>query len=547
MKYLFLTLCLTHFLATARPLETTPKDCPENALGEARDYRLLHQSLNQYVRFINEAVYATRWLQQSLVSYNLHANYYLGADFSQTAYNGNITYSPQRFSLPYASFDLAKKESKYIPDSYRIQVQQSAGDLFALMYQMDSLSGDLAKYIAQKAYKSDNLSRSDQILSQFEALFNEFDLQKERVFQLLQEIHIRHDEPAGKDPVWEQLFGALDAVIQQNQGLHQQIKLGLTGSTAYEVTMPAEQYLDTYAAREAAMLKTVNGLSQGEQVEVAALVRGMMDKSKDFVQQLADQEKDLKQNHLHYDRLTYSYNEGINYFNRLVDISRQDKLKRIQQTYLFVQITRKTPEPPVLKEEAGDTLFLTGINMEGYANNHVILLLDVSGSMASEGRLPLLKRSLGNLVPYLRPEDELSIVVFSGQAQVALMPTSLSDARIIQAAIDSLKPSGTTNFTEGLFKAFRLARQNYDPTHNNRIILATDGEFDIERTDQSFIRKQVDQYDIHFSVFYYGKTEKLPKKLQKLSQVGKGTLSRINTQNSDESLLGELQAKRVKK
>ena len=118
------------------------------------------------------------------------------------------------------------------------------------------------------------------------------------------------------------------------------------------------------------------------------------------------------------------------------------------------------------------------------SGRNVVLLIDVSGSMAPPERLPLLKTALSMFVDTLRPDDTLSIVTYAGSSGVALRPTPASRRDLIQRAISYLNANGSTNGAQGLVTAYRIAREAYVPGGVNRVILATDGDFNVGVTSQ---------------------------------------------------------------
>ncbi len=124
---------------------------------------------------------------------------------------------------------------------------------------------------------------------------------------------------------------------------------------------------------------------------------------------------------------------------------------------------------------------LQGRNLEQWrmAPNNLVFLIDVSGSMNEPLKLPLIQEALHVLVKELRAEDRISIVVYAGAAGVVLPPVSGADKETILAAIGSLKAGGSTAGGAGIELAYKLAQENFLADGNNRVILATDGDFNV--------------------------------------------------------------------
>ena len=115
---------------------------------------------------------------------------------------------------------------------------------------------------------------------------------------------------------------------------------------------------------------------------------------------------------------------------------------------------------------------------------NLVLLVDTSGSMEDERKLPLLRKAFAQLVPHLRAEDRVSIVAYAGSAGVVLPPTPGDRQGEILAALESLRAGGSTNGGEGIRLAYAMARQSYVDGGVNRILLATDGDFNVGITDR---------------------------------------------------------------
>lgn len=124
---------------------------------------------------------------------------------------------------------------------------------------------------------------------------------------------------------------------------------------------------------------------------------------------------------------------------------------------------------------------IQGRNLDEWkmAPNNLVFLLDVSGSMSPPDRLPLLQSAFRLLVDKLRAEDSVSIVVYAGQAGLVLPPTSGADKATILAALDRLHAGGSTAGGAGIELAYKIAKENFKANGNNRVILATDGDFNV--------------------------------------------------------------------
>lgn len=169
------------------------------------------------------------------------------------------------------------------------------------------------------------------------------------------------------------------------------------------------------------------------------------------------------------------------------------------------------------------------IFMQGYANTHLVLLLDVSSSMNTANKLPKLKESVKSIVQKMRPEDKVSIVAFSNKAQVLLPPTSCTD-EAIEALLDSLVVGGRSNLDAGISTAYDVCLQNYIPNGNNRIILATDGKFQVNKVNIGKAKDNRKQ-EVSLTVFDFGSGYNA--ELDKLAEKSGGTYKQVTSQTKN--------------
>lgn len=163
---------------------------------------------------------------------------------------------------------------------------------------------------------------------------------------------------------------------------------------------------------------------------------------------------------------------------------------------------------------------------------NIVLLIDTSGSMNEADKLPLLKRSFGLLLNRLGPDDTVSIVTYAGSAGVVLEPTPASDGRQIRNALERLQPGGSTAGAAGIEAAYRLAEEAARDGSNNRVLLATDGDFNVGISDpvqlKRFIEKKRDD-GIFLSVLGFGSGNYNDNIMQTLAQNGNGVAAYIDS------------------
>ncbi len=175
------------------------------------------------------------------------------------------------------------------------------------------------------------------------------------------------------------------------------------------------------------------------------------------------------------------------------------------------------------------------------AGNNLVFLIDVSGSMSSNDKLPLLKQSFSQLVASLTPRDTVSIVTYSGREQVVLDGCSGSDGERIMNAINSLKASGSTNGEAGLSKAYRVAESHYIEGGNNRIIMASDGDLNVGISSPEQLKSYISQKrdaGIYLSVLGFGTGNYRDGAMEALADNGNGIYYYIDGISEAEKVFG---------
>ncbi len=173
---------------------------------------------------------------------------------------------------------------------------------------------------------------------------------------------------------------------------------------------------------------------------------------------------------------------------------------------------------------------------------NLVFLIDTSGSMSGPNRLPLVKQALSLLLTKLGSEDRIAIVAYAGHAGTVLEPTPANETAKILAAIDGLGAGGGTAGGEGLRQAYALAERNYDPKAVNRVMLATDGDFNIGITSQDELKGFVErkrEKGIFLSVLGFGMGNYNDALMQTLAQNGNGTAATIDTLSEARKVLVE--------
>lgn len=171
---------------------------------------------------------------------------------------------------------------------------------------------------------------------------------------------------------------------------------------------------------------------------------------------------------------------------------------------------------------------------------NLVFLIDVSGSMNQTDKLPLLKSAFRLLVDKLQPEDTVSIVTYAGDAGTVLEPTKASEKAKILDAMQRLQPGGSTAGAAGLEEAYRLAEQGFVEDGVNRVMLATDGDFNVGPSDDDALKTMIEkkrESGVFLSVFGFGQGNYNDQLMQVIAQNGNGVAAYIDTLSEAEKTL----------
>ena len=180
------------------------------------------------------------------------------------------------------------------------------------------------------------------------------------------------------------------------------------------------------------------------------------------------------------------------------------------------------------------------IPLENLPASNMVFLIDVSGSMDEPNKLPLVQASMKLLTDQLRQDDKVAIVVYAGNAGLVLPSTNGANKTAIREAIDNLEAGGSTAGGEGIKLAYKTARENFIKGGNNRIILATDGDFNVGVSSEDELVRVIEEErksGVFLSVLGYGMGNYQDSKMQQLADKGNGNHSYIDNINEARKVL----------
>ena len=204
-----------------------------------------------------------------------------------------------------------------------------------------------------------------------------------------------------------------------------------------------------------------------------------------------------------------------------------------------VAINAEVGECPWNKEHYLLRLGIKGKELEAneVPRANFVFMVDVSGSMATSDKLFLLKTGLTKLVDNLNPDDRIAIVTYASKEKLLLESTPVSEAKKIKNAISLLSAGGSTNGSAAMKMAYEEAVKNYKPEYNNRVIMGTDGDFNVGITDRDELVSFVEDYarlGIYMTCLGFGQGNLNDAMMERVSNAGNGTYYYID---SDEEML----------
>lgn len=567
------------------PLKITPAKTPVN--------KTVFESLTFYVDFINETWRQTRYMQSVLTSFNSTASYFKTLQSYDKRAPMHFDYSD--FNLPLSDYQRTIAASTVLSSDHAKSLNEQTEVLLNILKEMDDLSASVDIEVKEKKYEQDHLKNVYNILERQKELFKIWDDKKEILYQDVRALFNSYP-PADASGSWQISGKALRELADMDREALFMAKMFYTGDSTIKIsTDDIDHMVRNIISNEYDNMKGIQKIGRNNGLCPYTPYEDLPQTSK----QLSEHFKKLKPaasttGYSHpYHSMVYLYNEIVDDYNKFCTLSTvTHHLKTVKQPELF---TVKYPEEnsthePSLPDQASaeeksvenavpserepkkpiavsgaekntvirdtiyiekrDTIYLSGDDedlrsMEGYATNNMILLLDVSGSMNQPEKLPLLKQSMLDMLSMMRTEDRITIIAFSGKPEILLKPTSFREEVRIRKAVENLSSSGKTDGNAALKLAYKVADQNYLRGGNNRIILATDGEFIVNDEIQQLIQRFSDE-DIFLTVFNFSKGAGLSRNLEKLATLGKGNYEAISKENVELKLIREAKAKRKK-
>jgi Mg-chelatase subunit ChlD len=564
----------------------------------------VYESLLNYISFINESWRQTRNLQATVSNFSSSASYYKTlASFEKTS---ALRFEYKNYEVPKAEYQKTISDSKALPPAVVKSLNDQAETLYTILAELDDLNASIQLETAQKRYEKDHLDNIYKMLERQKVLFETWDSRKEILYQDIRTIFDAYPASNPKSSWYVSGQALRNLTDLDHEALFQTKKYYTVDTTLRVSTEKIDAALRDVIGREYENMKGIERIGRNNGNCPYTPYEDLPKTSKSLSEEINKRKPIRSGRYEHpYYRILYTYNEVVSEYNKFCELSKEVKLlPTIYQPELFSvsypqkkepaaqkpQPQQSTDQPvasqnvPPVKAETSkkrrngnlrdqheiretsdakmlhdtdtvyierrDTVYISepGENlrsMEGYATNNLVLLLDVSGSMNTAEKLPVLKSSVLNMLSMMRPEDKVSIIAFSGKPKVLLEFESFTERDKVTKAIERLTSSGKTDGNAALKLAYATADEHYIRAGNNRIVLATDGEFATSDDILQMI-EQFSKNDIYLSIFNFGKGMGSSRALERLALLGHGNYEYISRENAELKLIREVKAKRKK-
>jgi len=459
-----------------------------------------------------------------------------------------------KFTVPISAHALIIKESAHLPAPYRNSLVNRVNDLQQIMLALQDHGIELSRYMSSGSFRGKSMDYINTKLKTIETLYTELDVRKEKLFYETRNVYASY--PLRKTNSWITAASALLKATDDSRKILRQVELRVYEGNESPLSASAihEDQRDLIINQLKYMNGIVrignnNGLCPYNPYEyIPGYLKTLEEKVVDFPTEVDNKSKT-------YGDFLYMHNIIVERYNQFAELglggNEYSKNDPMRPVYLLAYIRQppkyhyEIPKPkekveePVSEPEPITVVPIEPISFEGYAFNNLVLLLDVSASMNKPERLPLLKESLQQLIRLMRTEDEVGIVIYSGKATLHLTPRSASDTTQIMSAIQTLRSEGNTNIVDGLTLAYKTANKNFIEGGNNKIIMATDGEFKTTEALVKIVEKNAQK--IMLSVFDFSQLPGPLTAIQTLAEKGNGNYVKVTSENSLQALAKETQ------
>jgi Ca-activated chloride channel family protein len=573
-----------------------------------------YQALNNYIVYSNEVSHALNLMYFDFLHINDQFYKFVEDSIEQVVYKkDNILTNPDYFPVyPRDLYPNILNDNIYIPYDKRGAPLQLIGKVVNVLKEINNTRSLLAQYVETGDYQKDtNLVQGFKWLRRVEVLYYDMFTLQEKLHWNLTAIIQTYNSPE-IDSNALRATQELQPLLKQIKLVIKAIRAGDTSSSLNYNSLKLKEFIRSLDTRKGSILngfeKIPNSLRSPEIrfEEILNRAQNVLRAAAEYKKSPKYQSLDFKPSYYYYNiDLLNNYNRSgngaANLFNKFINDNDVYWLYEHEMPHMFEVLYPNVPEyesfkmpdidiEALIKEKLREkyvedsiaeaqsdsmiqvtkdsTIYAQQIldsiehrknnpqvgdmNLNGFATNNLVFLLDISSSMNDTNKLPLLKEALTQLLDLMREEDNITLITYSGKAEIVLPPTSVSseaNKKRVLSIIDQLSSDGSSDANKGIRLAYSTIQESMIKNGNNRIILATDGAFKVSPRIKKLIKKGTREKDpIRLSIFYFSKKEYTHHKelLEDLSQIGSGKYRYIKKENAKKILVIEAQEVRQK-
>ncbi|WMX14321.1 VWA domain-containing protein [Aureispira sp. CCB-E] len=574
-----------------------------------------YQALNNYIVYSNEVSHALNLMYFDFLHINDQFYQFVEDSIDQVVYEkDNILTNPDYFPIyPRDLYPAILNDNIYIPYDKRGAPLQLIGKVVNVLKEIEDTRSLLAQYVETGDYKKDtNLVQGFKWLRRVEVLYYDMFTLQEKLHWNLTAIIQTYNSPQ-IDSNALRATQELQPLLKQSKLVIKAVRAGDTSSSLEYNFLKLNEFLISLEGRQESILKGLkkipNSLRSPEKrfAEILNRTQNILKIAKEYQRNPKYQNLNFKTSYYYYNiDLLNSYNRSgdgaATLFNKFINDNDVYWLYEHEMPHLFEVLYPDIPEyeqykaPDIDIEElirkklrekyVADSIAqiksdsiaqakkdsaiyaqqildsieyrknnpqVGDMNLNGFATNNLVFLLDISASMKDTNKLPLLKEALVQLLDLMREEDNITLITYSGKAEVVLPPTSMTSEANKKRVIDiisQLSSDGSSDANKGIRLAYKTIEESIIKNGNNRVIMATDGAFNINSRVKKIIKRGTKEKDpIRLSIFYFSKKEYTHHKelLENLSEMGAGKYRHIKKENAKKILVIEAQEVRQKK
>lgn len=507
--------------------------------------------LNDYILSLNTRTRSINSIDNSLKNFQISLNRLKSRD-QEYLNKARLSFKFDYYVVPENDLAIYKKQIPKLFPAYSTSLLTQINTIQEVMLEGERLCEELAIYGYTKKFIDGDFSRPEEILERLSVLFDTYEIKKEMLYGDIRAIYTSYKVKNPANP-WKITSNAMLKAVDTEKDVLKNVKKkffsGNKGQISPQSLIDVRRDLITNQSKYMSGIRRIgknNGHCPYNPYErMPDELERMSDKLLQLDEYIEKEQFDKYREYVYrYNELTEDYNKFSQLGKGEVESAQNDTNRPAYILSQTIAVNKSISSQNALIEEIEvSTKDQEFTSFKGFPHNNLVFLLDVSGSMRKEDKLPLLKKSINYLVSLMRQEDEISIVVYSGKAQLFLNPSSAIETEKIKNIIATLKSEGKTNVNDGIKLAYKTAKDNFKENGNNRIILATDGELKINNKSKNLVQKYAEQ-NIQLSVFIFG-SKTTSSNLQSLSKVGEGNFNHITSKNSNEQMIREAKSKKI--